>query len=220
MEYTDGELLREISLNLQRGRAGEVGAIVRELLDRGIEPDVILKRGLITGMDQVGVRFRDNEVFVPEVLTAARAMICGINVLKPYLVHKQSMPIGRVILGTVRGDVHDIGKNLVRIMMESKGIEVIDLGTDVTAIEFVQAARQYECNIICCSALLTTTMHYFCDVVKAFERAGMRENVTIMVGGAPVTDAFCKNIGADIYTEDATSAAETALKLIKASRRK
>lgn len=220
MEYTDEELLRSINLNLQKGRAGEVGALVRELVDRGIEPNVILKDGLIKGMDQLGLRFRDNEVFVPEVLTAARAMICGINVLKPYLVHSYSLPIGRVILGTVKGDIHDIGKNLVRIMMESKSIEVIDLGTDVSAVQFVQAARQYDCNIICCSALLTTTMHYFCDVVKAFEKAGMRDQVKIMVGGAPVTDAFCKNIGADIYTEDATSAAEEALKLIRQQKHK
>lgn len=214
MEYTNEELLAAASSNLQRGRAGRVGECVRELVDRGVSPEEILNCGLIKGMEEVGVRFRDNEIFVPEVLVAARAMICGMNVLRPYIVDEQRKPIGSVILGTIHGDIHDIGKNLVRMMMESKRIEVIDLGINVTAARFVQAARQYNCKIVCCSTLLTTTMPYIREVVKAFENAGMRKDVTIMVGGAPVTDAYCKYIGADIYTPDATTAAETALKLL------
>lgn len=214
MEYTNEELLAAASLSLQRGRAGRVGECVRELVDRGVPPDEILNCGLIKGMEEVGLRFRENEIFVPEVLVAARAMICGMKVLRPYIVDDERKPIGRVILGTVRGDIHDIGKNMVRMMLESRRIEVIDLGTDVTAARFVQAARQYDCNIICCSALLTTTMPYIKDIVKAFENAGMRKNVTIMVGGAPLTDAYCKHMNADIYTPDATTAAETVYRLL------
>ncbi len=214
MAYTDMELLAAVSYNLQRGYAVQVGKLVHELLDRGVTPENILTRGLIAGMEEVGLRFRDNEIFVPEVLIAARAMICGMNVLRPFIVNEGYRPVGRVILGTVRGDIHDIGKNLVRMMMESKRIEVIDLGTDVSAARFVQAARTYDCNIVCCSALLTTTMAYIRDVIRAFQNAGLRDNVKIMIGGAPVNEAFRKNIGADIYTTDATTAAETALRLI------
>lgn len=214
MAFTDAELLAGISHHLQRGRAGRVGELVRELLERGVPPVKILNDGLIDGMNEVGLRFRDNEIFVPEVLTAARAMICGMNVLRPYIVHENMHPVGRVVLGTVQGDIHDIGKNLVRMMMESKRIEVIDLGTDVSAARFVQATRQYSCHIVCCSALLTTTMQVMRDVVRAFEMANMRKSVKIMIGGAPVTAAYCRNIGADFYTPDATTAAETALKLL------
>ena len=214
MEYTDTELLAAVSYNLQRGHAVKVGKLVNELLNRGVTAEMILNRGLISGMDEVGLRFRDNEIFVPEVLVAARAMICGMNAIRPFIVNESFRPVGRVILGTVRGDIHDIGKNLVRMMMESKRIEVIDLGTDVSAAHFVQAARTYDCNIVCCSALLTTTMAYIRDVIHAFQNAGIRDKVKIMIGGAPVTEAFRKNIGADIYTTDATTAAETALSLI------
>lgn len=215
MAYTDRELLSAISLNLQRGRAGQVGELARELLARGVPPVDIMNNGLIAGMEELGLRFRDNEVFVPEVLLASRAMVCGMNVLRPHIVNADLAPVGRVALGTVQGDIHDIGINMVRMFMQSKRIEVVYLGVDVAPARFVQAAKQHDCRVVCCSALLTTTMKVLGEVVRAFEMAKMRSDVKIMIGGAPVTEAYCRSIGADAYTRDATTAAETALRLIR-----
>ena len=167
------------------------------------------------GMDAVGDRFKKNEVYVPDVLVAARAMNAGMEVLKPLLAEGGVRSAGRVCIGTVQGDLHDIGKNLVRMMMEGKGLEVIDLGTDVEPERFVQTALDHDCDIICCSALLTTTMEVMGEVVKAAEKAGIRDRVKIMIGGAPVTEAFCRQIGADKYTSDAASAADAAVELCR-----
>lgn len=197
------------------GRARQVGDLVRQLLDGGADPIDVLNQGLIAGMDEIGVKFRNNEIFVPEVLIGARAMICGMNVLRPHIVHGTLYPVGRAIIGTVRGDIHDIGKNLVKMLMESKGIEVIDLGTDVPSSAFVRAARDYGAQVVCLSALLTTTMISITDVVHEFESSGTRSHVKILIGGAPVTEAFRKHAGADIYTPDATSAAEAALRCVR-----
>ena len=168
-------------------------------------------------MNIVGERFKNNEIYVPEVLVAARAMKMGSQVLAPMIADAGIEPIGCVIIGTVQGDLHDIGKNLVKMMCEGKGFEVFDLGVDVPAEKFVEAAREHNADIICMSALLTTTMGAMGDVVKAVEAAGLREfaresGITskIMIGGAPVTDAFCAQIGADKYTVDAASAADAA----------
>lgn len=202
--------LQEISLQLQAGKAKIVKTLVQQAIDEGIPAQQILEEGLLAGMNIVGVKFKNNEVFVPEVLVAARAMNQGAALLKPLLAQNGIKASGRVCIGTVKGDLHDIGKNLVKMMMESKGLEVIDLGTDVAPETFIQTAEEQDCRIICCSALLTTTMGVMEDVVKAAEAAGIRDKVKILVGGAPVTQTFADQIGADAYAPDATSAAEKA----------
>lgn len=209
-------MLNQISENLQKGKAKLVRQLVQEAINEGIPAQDILEQGLIAGMNIVGEKFRNNEVFVPEVLVAARAMNMGAALLKPLLAADGVKASGRVCIGTVQGDLHDIGKNLVRMMMEGKGLEVIDLGTDVAPETFVTTAREQGCQVICCSALLTTTMPVMADVVKAVEAAGIRDQVKIMIGGAPVTDDFRVQIGADVYTADAASAAEAAVQLCAA----
>ena len=205
------ELLEEISTYLQAGKAKIVREKVQEAIDTGIPAADILNDGLMAGMNVIGQKFKNNEVFVPEVLVAARAMNRGVELLKPLLVQSGTKPVGKACIGTVQGDLHDIGKNLVKMMMEGKGIEVIDLGVDVAPETFVQTAIEQDCQLICCSALLTTTMGVMEKVVEAAEAAGIRDKVTIMIGGAPVTQAFCEQIGADVYTADAASAADAAV---------
>lgn len=204
------DLLNEISINLQNGKAKVVKELVQKALDEGMPVKQILEEGLMSGMSVIGGKFKNNEVFVPEVLVAARAMNQGMEVLKPHMVSSNIKAKGRVCIGTVQGDLHDIGKNLVRMMMEGQGLEVIDLGTDVSPETFVRAAIEQDCKVIGCSALLTTTMGAMREVVKAAEKAGIRDKVKIMVGGAPVTEDFCREIGADVYMPDAASAAEAA----------
>ena len=206
-------ILEDISLNLQRGKAKVVKELVQQAVDQGIDAKQILEEGLLAGMGIVGEKFKNNEVFVPEVLVAARAMNMGVSILKPLLTSAHVQAKGRACIGTVKGDLHDIGKNLVKMMLEGKGLEVIDLGTDVAPETFVQTAKEQNCQIICCSALLTTTMGVMGDVVKAAENAGIRDQVKIMVGGAPITQSFCDEIGADVYTSDAASAADAAIEL-------
>ena len=208
-------ILNDISENLQRGKAKVVKELVQQAIDHGIPAQQILDEGLLSGMNVVGEKFKNNEVFVPEVLVAARAMNMGASLLKPLLAESGLKASGRVCIGTVKGDLHDIGKNLVKMMMEGKGLEVIDLGTDVAPETFVETAQKENCSVICCSALLTTTMGVMGDVVKAAEAAGIRDHVKIMVGGAPVTEAFCQQINADKYTPDAATAADVAVELCK-----
>ena len=208
--------LKEISVQLQAGKAKIVKTLVQQAIDEGIPAQEILEKGLLDGMNEVGEKFKNNEIFVPEVLVAARAMNQGVSLLKPLLQQAGVQAAGRVCIGTVQGDLHDIGKNLVKMMMEGKGLEVIDLGTDVSADTFVQTAIEQHCDIICCSALLTTTMGVMGDVVKAAEAAGIRDKVKIMIGGAPVNEAFRAQIGADAYTTDAASAADRAVSFCKA----
>ena len=208
-------VLQEISEQLQRGKAKLVKELVQQAIDEGIPAKQILEDGLLSGMGVIGVKFKNNEVFVPEVLVAARAMNMGVQVLKPHLQESGVQAKGRVCIGTVKGDLHDIGKNLVKLMMEGKGLEVIDLGTDVAPETFIRTAVEQDCGVICCSALLTTTMSAIGDVVKAAEEAGIRDKVSIMIGGAPVTQAFCDQIGADVYTPDAATAADAAAELCK-----
>ena len=203
-------MLSQISENLQKGKAKIVKQLVQEAIDAGISARDILEKGLIPGMNVVGEKFRNNEIFVPEVLVAARALNMGSALLKPLLAADGVKASGRVCIGTVQGDLHDIGKNLVKMMMEGKGLEVIDLGTDVAPETFVQTAMEQDCQIICCSALLTTTMPVMEEVVKAAEAAGIREKVKIMIGGAPVSQEFCDQIGADAYSPDAATAANLA----------
>ena len=203
---------QELSLQVQKGKVKMVKELVQQAINEGIPAQEILEKGLLAGMNVVGEKFKNNEVFVPEVLIAARAMNTGSAMLKPLLVQEGVEPAGRVCVGTVKGDLHDIGKNLVKMMMESKGLEVIDLGTDVSPETFVQTAIEKDCRVIGCSALLTTTMDVMADVVKTVDAAGLRGKVKVMIGGAPVTQSFCDQIGADAYTADAATAAEVALR--------
>ena len=205
------ELLNLISEKLQKGKAKEVKALVQQAVEEGIDPKKILEEGLLPGMSEIGEKFKNNEVFVPEVLVAARAMNMGVAIIKPLLAADGVKANGKVCIGTVQGDLHDIGKNLVKMMMEGKGLEVIDLGTDVSAETFVKTAKEQGCQIICCSALLTTTMNVMADVVKEAEAQGIRDQVKIMIGGAPVTEEFAKQIGADAYTTDAATASDVAV---------
>lgn len=209
-------ILEEISTFLQQGRAPKVKELVQQAIDEGIAPQTILEEGLLSGMNVVGEKFKNNEVFVPEVLVAARAMNMGVGVLKPYLVQAGVESKGTAIIGTVKGDLHDIGKNLVKMMLEGKGLTVIDLGVDVPAEKFVSAAVENNAQLICCSALLTTTMGEMKSVVEEADKQGIRDKVKILVGGAPVTQSFCDSIGADGYTADAASCADMALSFCQA----
>lgn len=209
-------ILAEISLNLQQGKAKVVKELVTKAIEEGIDAKAILEQGLLDGMSIIGEKFKNNEVYVPEVLIAARAMKAGTELLQPLLASSGVKAKGKVVIGTVKGDLHDIGKNLVRMMMEGKGLEVFDAGIDVPAEKFIEKAKETGADIIACSALLTTTMPEIKIVVDEIVKAGMRDKVKIMVGGAPVTDSFCKQIGADVYTPDAATAAEAAVQLCTA----
>jgi len=207
-------LLEEISAALQDGSVSETIEAVRTALDSGIESQNVLEGGLIRGMNELGEDFSKGEVFVPEMLRAANCMSAATEILKPLIAGEKGKAAGRVCLGTVRGDLHDIGKNLVKIMMEGAGLEVIDLGCDVGAEDFVQAAIDSDCAMIACSTLLTTSMHEIERVVKTAEEKGIREKVKILIGGAPVTQEFCEQAGADRYTPDAAAAARAAVQML------
>jgi methanogenic corrinoid protein MtbC1 len=211
-------ILMEISQNLQIGKAKIVKELVQKAIDDGLSAESILKEGLLHGMGIIGEKFKKDEVYVPDVLIAARAMNAGSELLKPLLAAGGVKAAGKVVLGTVAGDLHDIGKNLVRMMMEGKGLEVIDIGIDVPAQKFIDVAIKEEAQIIACSALLTTTMGEIENVIKAAEAAGIRDKITFMIGGAPVTDSFAKKIGADIYTPDAASAADEAARVCEGKK--
>lgn len=208
-------IIDEISTSLQQGKAKKVKELVQQAIDEGISPKTVLEDGLLAGMNVIGVKFKNNEIYVPDVLIAARAMNAGTETLKPYLNESGVKAAGKVVLGTVKGDLHDIGKNLVRMMMEGKGLEVVDLGVDVPAEMFVEKAAEIGADIIACSALLTTTMSEMKNVVDAVKASPLNGKVKIMIGGAPVTESFCNAIGADYYTPDAASAAEVAYTICK-----
>ncbi len=204
-------VLSEISEMMQRGKVAAVKELIAKALEEGVSAASILQDALLPGMDVVGEKFKNNQIYVPEVLIAARAMNAGAAMLKPYLAEEGVTERGTVVIGTVKGDLHDIGKNLVGMMMEGKGLRVIDLGTDVPADRFVEAAKENDADIIACSALLTTTMGEMKSVVEKTKAAGLKARV--IIGGAPITQNFCDSIGADGYTADAASAAELALSL-------
>lgn len=208
------EILEEISTYLQQGRSPKVQELVAQAMEQGIAPQIILDEGLLAGMGVIGAKFKNNEVFVPEVLIAARAMNKGVEVLKPALMAQGVESRGTVVLGTVKGDLHDIGKNLVKLMMEGKGLTVIDLGVDVPPERFLEAAKENEAEIVACSALLTTTMGEMKTIVETIRNSDISGKVKIMVGGAPVTQTFADQIGADYYTADAESAAQLAVSLV------
>lgn len=203
-------ILEDLSTAIQEGRAKDVLALIQSGLDEGLSAQRLLDDGLLSGMSLLGARFKNNEVFVPEVLIAARALNRGTEMLKPRLIEAGVEPKGKAVIGTVKGDLHDIGKNIVKMMLEGTGFAVVDLGVDVTDERFVEALRENTPDILCLSALLTTTMEQQRLVVKAVTDAGLRDRVKILVGGAPVTPGFCNEIGADGYAPDAASAAELA----------
>jgi len=201
--------LEEMGLLLQKGNLNEVVRIATEAVEGEYSAGDVLE-GLLAGMAVIGGKFKRNEVFVPEVLIAARAMNGGLDVIKPYLAAEGAKSIGKVIIGTVKGDLHDIGKNLVGMMMVGAGFEVIDLGVDVSAEKYLAAIEEHHPDIMCMSALLTTTMTNMEGIVKALEEHGVRNSIKVMIGGAPVTDKYAEDIGADAYSADAATAADVA----------
>lgn len=207
--------IEEVASLVEKGKAKQIGAVVQAALDEGCDPVEILNKGMIDAMSIVGEKFKNNEIFVPEMLVAAKAMKVGVEVLKPHLSSDATGALGKLIIATVAGDLHDIGKNLVAMMLESAGFEVIDLGVDVPADKIIAAVNENpDTKIVCLSALLTTTMPAMRDAVSALAAQDFRKDIKIMVGGAPITQAFADEIGADGYSEDAASAATLAKTLV------
>ncbi len=207
----DLQALAEAVIN---GDRDEVAHRAQEAVDEGIGPESIVNEGLIVGMDEVGRRFKANEFYVPEVLIAARAMHAGMDIVNPLLAESGIEPRGRVLIGTVQGDLHDIGKNLVAMMLEGGGYEVIDIEVDVPADQFVAAVNEHSPNVVAMSALLTTTMPAMKDTIEALDAAGIRDQIKVMIGGAPVTQDYADEIGADGYAPDAASAVDLAADLM------
>ena len=207
-------MISQISGFLQKGRVKDVKRLVEEALEQGMDPQVILNDGLLEGMMAVGAKFKRNEVFVPEVLVAARAMSAGVVILEPKLIEVGNEPVGKAVIGTVKGDLHDIGKNLVAVMLKGAGFEIFDLGTDVAPEAFIAKAEEVGADVIGMSALLTTTMAEMKATIDALKEQGLRDKYIVMVGGAPVTETFAQQIGADYFTPDAGSAAEVAKKAV------
>lgn len=210
-------MVKVINLIQEAVESGKLEATVENVniaLEQGIDPQVIINNSLIKGMEAIGMRFQAGKAFVPNLLMSARAMKGALDILKPLLKDGRSSTIGKIIIGTVKGDLHDIGKNLVASMLEGCGFEVINLGIDVSSEKFVEALKEHNADIICLSALLTTTMSYMREVIEALEKAGVRNQVKVMVGGAPLNEGFARQIGADAYTSNANSAVTKAKELI------
>lgn len=207
-------VLQEMSEALMKGKAKDVGELVEKALGEDLAPSEILNEGLLSGMNIIGARFKKNEVYVPEVLIAARAMKAGMAILQPKLVAAGVEPIGTAVIGTVKGDLHDIGKNLVGMMLEGAGLKVVDAGIDVAPEKFIEVAKESGATILGLSALLTTTMTNMKAVVDAVAASDLAGKIKVIIGGAPVTQAFCDEIGADGYAADAASAADLAKSLV------
>ena len=207
--------IQEIDQLIQQGRGKKVCETIQAAMDEGIYAADILREGMLPAMSAIGEKFKNNEVFVPEVLVAARAMNMGMALLKPYMADCGIEPAGTAVIGTVRGDMHDIGKNLVKMMIEGKGLRVVDLGVDVSPEKFLEAAEENHADIICCSALLTTTMGEIKNILAYLEARNVRGKYKVMIGGAPVSQSYCDAIGADYYTPDAASAADVAYQICR-----
>lgn len=208
-------ILEEISEFLQKGKRKNVKALIEQALEEGIDPKMILKGGLMSGMSIIGGKFKREEVFVPDVMMAARAMNVGLSILEPKLVEAGNEPIGRVVIGTVQGDLHDIGKNLTAMLLKGAGFEIYDMGVDVSAEAFLEKAEEVNADIIGLSALLSTTMLQMNEVIDLLKEKNLRDKYIVMIGGAPITNEFAEEIGADYYTPDAASAAEAAKKAVE-----
>ena len=211
--------LKELSETLFRGDISKVKEITQRALQEKVEPKEILEEGLIKGMEVVGVKFKNNEIFLPEVLLASQAMYGGMELLQPELIKSGVKAVGKVIIGTAKGDLHDIGKNLVAMMLKGGGFEVIDLGIDVSSEKYLKALQEHQPDIIAISALLTTTMSGMEEVITILKSTGLRDKVKVMVGGAPVTQEFANEIGAEGYASNAASAVDKARELLKNLRR-
>jgi 5-methyltetrahydrofolate--homocysteine methyltransferase len=209
------EILKDIAKTLENGDSTAVKELLREALALDISPETILNKGLIKGMEVVGKKFKENEIFIPEVLIASRAMKSAMNIIKPYLVEEGIQPKGKIVLGTVKGDLHDIGKKIVSIVLEREGYEVIDIGIDVPIEKFLNVIRKENPDILGMSALLTTTMSYMRDVIEAVRAEDFKIYTKIIVGGAPITQAFADEIGADGYASEAISAASLVSDILK-----
>ena len=212
--------LRRIAQAVADGGDSEVATLVSEALEEGTPASVILNDGLVPGLEALGQSFRDGTVFLPEVLVACRAMNAGVDVLTPHFAVNERQSKGTVVLGTVEGDMHDIGKNLVKLMLESSGFVVEDLGTDVPSDVFVSAAREVQADLVAMSALLTITTTYMADTIRALQDAGLRDQVKVLIGGAPVTREFAEEIGADGFAEDCITAVDEALRLMSQTGRR
>lgn len=208
------ETLSKLSTFVIEGNIGSMVDLTNQALEEALTADQILNKGLMPGMDYVGVEFRAGNMFVPEVLRSAKAMQASMDIIRPMLAETGVEMVGKVLLGTVKGDLHDIGKNLVGMMCEGAGFDIMDLGKDVEPEQFVQAVKEFEPDVIGMSALLTTTMRVMGSTIKALEEAGVRDKVKVMIGGAPVTQAFADQIGADGYASNAAAAAELAKQFV------
>ena len=208
------ELLEDIRQSVIDGNMQDTQQLVLAALDKQMPPEQILRDGLISAMTEVGTRFESGEFFVPEMLISARAMKTGLALLRPLLSNAHIQAVGKVVIGTVQGDLHDIGKNLVGMMLEGAGFEVIDLGADVTVDKYVTAVKEYHPDLVACSALLTTTMPRMAELISALKQAGLRTQVKVMIGGAPVTEKYASDIGADGFAPDAALAAACAKALM------
>lgn len=208
------EILNGIRQGVLDGNMVDTQSLVQKALDQGVAPEQILRDGLISAMAEVGNRFECGEYFVPEMLISARAMKSGLALLRPHLIAAHVQASGKVVIGTVQGDLHDIGKNLVGMMLEGNGFEVIDLGADVAVGKYIAAVKDYQPDLVACSALLTTTMPRMADIIHSLEQAGLRERVKVMIGGAPVTEEYASTIGADGFAPDAALAAARAKELM------
>jgi 5-methyltetrahydrofolate--homocysteine methyltransferase len=206
--------LQSIAEAVISGKSPEVQRLIKEALEAGTKPVKIINDGLIAGMQVIADRFKRNEIYVPEVLIAARAMNAGLTIVKPLISDTDMKPIAKVIIGTVKGDLHDIGKKLVAMMLEGAGFEVIDLGIDVSPEKFIEAVKENHPQIMAMSALLTTTMPAMAESIKLLEESGLRNQVKVIIGGAPITDAYAQKIGADGYSPDAGSAVDLAKSLV------
>ena len=207
--------IQEIDQLIQQGRGKKVCETIQAAMNEGISAADILREGMLPAMSAIGEKFKNNEVFVPEVLVAARAMNMGMALLKPYMADCGIEPAGTAVIGTVRGDMHDIGKNLVKMMIEGKGLRVVDLGVDVSPEKFLEAAEENHADIICCSALLTTPRGEIKNILAYLEARNVRSKYKVMIGGAPVSQSYCDAIGADYYTPDAASAADVAYQICR-----
>jgi 5-methyltetrahydrofolate--homocysteine methyltransferase len=208
------QLIQEIYDGIIDGQAPLVSQKVQQALDSDVDPAAILNQGMIAAMAEVGKRFEEGEYFVPEMLIAARAMQAGLALLKPRLQQTDLRSSGKVVIGTVKGDLHDIGKNLVAMMLEGAGFEIVDLGTDVSPDKFVTAAREHQADLVAMSALLTTTMPNMKVTIDALQTAGLRQQVKVIIGGAPITESFARQVGADGYAPDASRAVAVAKSLL------
>lgn len=209
------EYLLKLYKAVVEGEIDEAGTLTRQILDTGADAGTVLNKSLIPAMQEVGDRFERNEYYIPNMLVAAQAMKIAMDILKPSMVHSGVKPLGRVAIGTIKGDLHDIGKNLVASMLEGNGFEVLNLGTDVTPERFISAVKEHKVNLIAISALLTTTMINMKEVIDTLDREGLRDRVKIMIGGAPITHAYANEIGADGFSDNANSAVTLAKMLMK-----